>query len=94
MNVIIQDLTPFAPVRGVLVKPSLVDLRKGILFIGWRPRESVQGGASPDRERSDKSYTPRWFRIGMTLPVDPAPFILAADTTHIRAPEAATGSGL
>jgi Protein of unknown function (DUF2491) len=64
------------------------------LFIGWRPGASVQGGASPDRERSDKSYTPRWFRIGMTLPVDPAPFILAADTTHVRAPEAATRSGL
>jgi hypothetical protein len=69
------------------------------LFIGWRPREAggstpVQGGASPDRGRSDKSYTPRWFRVGMTLPVDPAPFILAADTTHVRAPEAATRSGL
>jgi hypothetical protein len=48
-----------------------------------------------NEERSKgMSYRPKWFRVGMAFPADPAPFILAAQATHIRAPEPATGSGL
>lgn len=46
--------------------------------------------------RSDarSAYRPDWFRVGMTLPVDPSLFILAEPLTKIQAPQAATGSGL
>lgn len=37
---------------------------------------------------------PNWFRVGMTLPVDPSLFILAAPYSAVQAPEAATASGL
>ena len=40
------------------------------------------------------AYRPKWFRVGMTLPVDPSLFILAQPFTAIQAPEAATSSGL
>ncbi|WP_213380464.1 DUF2491 family protein [Allochromatium tepidum] len=40
------------------------------------------------------AYRPDWFRIGMTLPVDPSLFILAEPFTKLQAPRAATGSGL
>ena len=60
------------------------------LGAGRRAREA--GGASG--QPSGTSYRPDWFRVGMTFPVDPAPFILAANMTHVRAPEGATDSGL
>ncbi|MGQ9830005.1 MAG: DUF2491 family protein [Thermochromatium sp.] len=40
------------------------------------------------------SYRPDWFRVGMTLPVDPSLFILAEPFTKLQAPRGATGSGL
>jgi uncharacterized protein DUF2491 len=66
-------------------------------WFAWRRlsagrRERQAGGAS--RQSSGTSYQSDWFRVGMTFPVDPAPFILAADTTHVQAPEGATASGL
>jgi hypothetical protein len=61
-----------------------------LLGAGRRAREA--GGASS--QPSGTSYRPDWFRVGMTFPVDPAPFILAANMTHVRAPEGATDSGL
>ena len=60
------------------------------LSAGRRAREA--GGASD--QPSGTSYRPDWFRVGMTFPVDPAPFILAANMTHVQAPEGATDSGL
>ncbi len=48
----------------------------------WRARQRA-GGASPHGLRG--SAATRW-RVGMTLPLDPAPFLLAAGTTHVRPP--------
>jgi hypothetical protein len=58
------------------------------LSAGRRAAEGVSG------QSSGTSYRPDWFRVGMTFPVDPAPFILAANMTHVQAPEGATASGL
>lgn len=41
-----------------------------------------------------RSYRPQWFRVGMVFPLDPTPFILAADATHIRPPESPAAGGL
>ncbi len=40
-----------------------------------------------------QSAHPDWFRLGMTLPVDPSIFILAAPYTAVQPPVAATSSG-
>jgi hypothetical protein len=42
-------------------------------------RTTVAGGGAPPASP---------FRVGMTLQADPTPFILAADSTKVRAPEA------
>ena len=60
------------------------------LGAGRRARQA--GGASG--QPSGTSYRPDWFRVGMTFPVDPTPFILAGNATHVQAPEGATASGL
>src|SRR5262249_19527739 len=57
---------------------------------GRRAREPERGSDQP----SGTSYRPDWFRVGMTFPVDPAPFVLAANVTHVQAPEGVTTSGL
>ncbi|WP_162008593.1 DUF2491 family protein [Thermochromatium tepidum] len=46
------------------------------------------------RRGAQAAYRPDWFRIGMTLPVDPSLFILSESFTKVRAPQAASGSGL
>jgi hypothetical protein len=66
-----------------------------VVWFVWRRlsagrRASAGSGSQP----SGTAYRPDWFRVGMTFPVDPAPFILAANMTHVRAPEGATDSGL
>ncbi|HEY7491155.1 MAG TPA: DUF2491 domain-containing protein, partial [Candidatus Tectomicrobia bacterium] len=68
-----------------------------VVWFAWRRlgagrRERAAGGASG--QPSGTSYRPDWFRVGMTFPVDPSPFILAANMTHVQAPEGATASGL
>jgi hypothetical protein len=60
--------------------------------LGERRRARAAGGASD--QPAGMAYRPDWFRVGMTVPVDPAPFILAANLTHVQAPEGATDSGL
>ena len=60
------------------------------LGAGRRAREAEGARGQP----SGTAYRPDWFRVGMTFPVDPTPFILAANLTHVRAPEGATDSGL
>jgi hypothetical protein len=69
----------------------------GVVWFAWRrlgagrhAREAEGASGQP----SATTYRPDWFRVGMTVPVDPAPFILAANMTHVRAPEGATDSGL
>jgi hypothetical protein len=67
-----------------------------LVWFAWRRlqarggRAAGGGGGTPSGTR----YQPDWFRVGMTFPVDPAPFILAADVTQVRAPEGVTSSGL
>jgi hypothetical protein len=67
-----------------------------VVWLAWRHlssgRRRMAAGASSMSPRT--SYRPDWFRVGMTFPVDPAPFILAANATHVRAPEGATGGNL
>ena len=40
---------------------------------------------------SGEGYTPDRFRVGMTIAVDPTPFILAGPATKVQAPETTTG---
>jgi len=68
-----------------------------VVWFVWRrlsagQRARAAGGASG--QPSGTSYRPDWFRVGMTFPVDPAPFILAGNMTHVQAPEGVTDSGL
>jgi hypothetical protein len=74
----------------------LVVLIGVVVWFAWRRLSSrrTHTAAEASRTPAGTSYRPNWFRVGMTLPVDPAPFILAADATHVRAPEGATASGL
>ncbi len=46
------------------------------------------------RKVSGEAYVPSRFRVGMTLTVDPTPFILAAGLTKVPAPEAAGSNAL
>ncbi len=41
---------------------------------------------------SGKGYTPSRFRVGMTLTLDPTPFILAAQATKVPVPDAGGGN--
>ncbi|MBK1694830.1 hypothetical protein CKO09_08770 [Chromatium weissei] len=72
----------------------------GVTFLLWRrSRRRTNADSQPENSRmfglsSRQPYRPKWFRIGMTLPVDPSLFILAAPYSAITAPEAATTSGL
>ena len=69
----------------------------GVIWLAWRrlgaSRRAREAEGASD-QTSGTSYRPDWFRVGMTVPVDPTPFILAANMTHVRAPEGATDSGL
>jgi hypothetical protein len=60
-----------------------------VVWFAWR--RWVLVGVRARQEESDQpsgtSYRPDWFRVGMTFPVDPAPFILAADTDACAGPE-------
>ncbi|WP_200375214.1 DUF2491 family protein [Thiocystis violacea] len=56
-----------------------------------RRRSAVK---STGRAGARAAYRPDWFRVGMTLPVDPSLFILAESSTKLQAPRVATGSGL
>jgi hypothetical protein len=46
------------------------------------------------RKVSGEAYAPSRFRVGMTLTVDPTPFILVAGVTKVPAPEAAGANAL
>ena len=68
-----------------------------IAYFGWR---SLAGDIAAKNKPmfqnplKKPAYQPKWFRVGMTLPVDPSLFLLAADATHIHAPPQLTSSGL
>ena len=68
-----------------------------VVWFAWRrlgAGRRARAAAGASGQPAGTAYRPDWFRVGMTFPVDPAPFILAANMTHVQAPESATGSGL
>jgi Protein of unknown function (DUF2491) len=77
----------------------------GIAYLAWRRRRLMPGGPSMTRSSagplqsagamlrhklSGEGYTPSKFRVGMTLMLDPSPFILARGSLKLPPPE---GSG-
>jgi hypothetical protein len=76
----------------------------GIAYLAWRRRHPLTGGSSvrpPENKLqsaaamlrhklSGDAYTPSRFRVGMTIALDPSPFILAGDRIKVPRPE---GSG-
>lgn len=65
-----------------------------LLYLAWRKFFSKDSRGERDMwGSSGRDYRPNWFRVGMTLPVDPSLFILAAPHASVQAPEAATASG-
>ena len=82
----------------------------GVLgYLAWR-RMRPAGGAGAGRggpmtplqtasamlqhKLSGDAYTPERFRVGMTVAVDPTPFILAADSIKVPQPEGGGANGL
>ena len=73
----------------------------GLAFLALRRRRAASGGApvsnlgSAARMVANKvsgtAYTPDLFRVGMTLTVDPTPFILAEGAIKATAPEGVGG---
>ena len=64
----------------------------GAVLIGlWLMRRrtaAVAGGGSMAAARGLSGSAQSRFRLGMTFPVDPSPFVLAAGTTKVKPPEA------
>jgi hypothetical protein len=71
---------------------------------GARPARSGGGSGSMSslktagnilrQKLSGETYTPSLFRVGMTLTLDPTPFILAASSTKVREPSDASAGGM
>lgn len=77
---------------GLIVLLGLIGV---VAWFAWRHlRRRQQGTGVGSTSGTSTSYQPSWFRVGMTLPVDPSPFILAADVTHVTAPEDTTAGSL
>jgi hypothetical protein len=53
-----------------------------VLLWVWRRRRGQTGSAPPGLSGSAETR----FRVGMTMPFDPAPFLLAANTTKVKPP--------
>ena len=51
-------------------------------------------GAMLQHKLSGEKYTPERFRVGMTVAVDPTPFILAANAIKVPQPEGGGANGL
>lgn len=62
----------------------------GLVGLWWlRRRATVVSGAAPMAAPPGLTGSAASrFRVGMTIPVDPAPFLLAAGTTKVKPPEA------
>lgn len=67
-----------------------------VVYLGWRylSGDIAKGKKTMLGHSQRTPYRPKWFRVGMTVPVDPSLFILAESCTSVRSPEAATASGL
>ncbi|MFO1024644.1 MAG: DUF2491 family protein [Acetobacteraceae bacterium] len=57
-----------------------------VLLWAWRAR-AAKGGAMPATKPSVSGSSTTRFRVGMTLPLDPSAFLLAAGVTKVTAPE-------
>jgi hypothetical protein len=93
---------------GISLVPIAVLVGGSVMFVLWRRRSSGQaatraggsGAVDPLRSAgnilrhklSGEGYTPSHFRVGMTLTLDPTPFILAANTTKVPVPAPGGGS--
>lgn len=94
---------PAFPYGALLIALLLLLIGAIALIALWRRfyGDVGSGNANPFRRSARQSDRPKrqpdrpkWLRVGMTLPVDPSPFLLAAPYTALQAPEAATSSGL
>jgi hypothetical protein len=68
-----------------------------IIWFAWRRlggRQRAQEVRGVGDQPAGMPDQPTWFRVGMTFPVDPTPFILATNVTHVQAPEDVTAGGL
>ena len=78
----------------------------GLAFLAWRRRGASSKGSSVTappssalgaagamlrHKLSGESYVPSKFRVGMTMELDPTPFILAGDSIKVPQPEGAGG---
>ncbi|KJB91552.1 DUF2491 family protein [Skermanella aerolata] len=71
---------------------------------GARPARSGEGNGSMSslktagnilrQKLSGETYTPSLFRVGMTLTLDPTPFILAAGSTKVQEPTDVSAGGM
>jgi hypothetical protein len=93
---------------GGLWLPLLLVGGAGVAFVSWRRSRaandagaakggSVKGpigsaGAMLRHKLSGERYAPSLFRVGMTVTVDPTPFILAGDAIKVPAPISAGGN--
>lgn len=79
----------------------LVVVLAAVLFLLWLARRRLAArkpkedsvplgtiGNFVSQKLSGKPYEPKLFRVGMTVTIDPTPFLLAAGLTKVQAPEA------
>lgn len=91
---------------GSLVWPVLLAGVGGLGYLAWRrrspPAANTRGGPVTPLQQagnllrhklSGEAYTPDRFRVGMTLALDPTPFILAGGALKLPQPDAGSGGG-
>lgn len=87
-----------------LVWPVLLIGAGGLAYLAWsrrKPSANSGGPVTPLQQAgnlirhklSGEAYTPDRFRVGMTLALDPTPFILAGGALKLPQPDAGSGSG-
>lgn len=89
-----------------LVWPVLLIGAGGLAYLAWSRRKAAnsnsrsgpvtplqQAGNMLRHKLSGEAYTPDRFRVGMTLALDPTPFILANGALKLPQPDAGSGSG-
>ena len=60
----------------------------GLFVLLWiRRRRGAQGGQPGALPGGITGSAESRFRVGMTIPLDPSPFVLAAGATKVRPPE-------